>query len=305
MHGDWEIELDGRRVHLTDASVRDRLAKEDLTGAELARQDEGPWRPLHTFPVFTEIVPHGDAARTARDRALQPFLSHLAAFVGVVGFISLTGDPPFWAVWWGIGLVAHGLQTWSQIGKMRDALHAAPPAIGAAPPAIEASPAALSDELARAFERLGVAAIRRPEVISAVEVAALRRQAEQLANDRELFAESANPEEIGRLREEEAATEAQLAQSTELVVRDALTQQLAFLRLRLEMLAESAETLRELDAKERSLIHQVETLRLGLLGTARSAGVDLGEQVARLRADLETEREVRRALISPGVDIGG
>jgi len=33
--------------------------------------------------------------------------------------------------------------------------------------------------------------------------------------------------------------------------------------------------------------------------------VDLGEQVARLRADIETEREVRRALVSPGVDIGG
>jgi hypothetical protein len=110
---------------------------------------------------------------------------------------------------------------------------------------------------------------------------------------------------MDRLRKEEQTTVTQLDAAAEPMVRDALSQQLAFLRLRIEMLSEAADTLRELDAKERSLIHQVETLRLGMMGSVRSAGVDLGEQVARLRADIETEREVRRALVSPGVDIGG
>jgi uncharacterized protein (DUF885 family) len=163
----------------------------------------------------------------------------------------------------------------------------------------------LSQELTQALERLGAASIRRPDVISPADVATLRRQAEQLTADREIFAESANSDEMDRLRKEEQTTVTQLDAAAEPMVRDALSQQLAFLRLRIEMLSEAADTLRELDAKERSLIHQVETLRLGMMGSVRSAGVDLGEQVARLRADIETEREVRRALVSPGVDIGG
>ena len=70
---DWWVREGNETRQLSEEKLRRRLRKGDYSGLELARPDgETEWKPLHSYPLFTEEVPHsGNAERAAAFRSLR------------------------------------------------------------------------------------------------------------------------------------------------------------------------------------------------------------------------------------------
>ena len=115
----WEyyIQKDGKVRRMPERHLRDRLRKGKYSGMELVRRaDESQWQPLHETLMFREEVPMtGSPIDYARWRTVRGFGIHLLAYIAVN---ILTGFAAPIFLFWGIGIVLHGVKALSPMMEL-------------------------------------------------------------------------------------------------------------------------------------------------------------------------------------------
>jgi len=294
----WEVQRRHRiRVYGAER-VRQRLASGRLDGDSLVRRlGEAEWRRLREVPeLIRSPLPHAHASRS-RSGPLVGLAWHAAIWAGLSWRVHL----PLWVVLpWGFAVCLHALRVVRGFlarrpGQARATGETTPAAdrVGAAEPEADAFLAELGvmlDDLERTAAALRLAGV--PD-LPALRAATLELRRRHLA----LVAFS-GPVERTRLEEERDRALSQASRSTDPRTVEALKAQARSVNERLESLREAAEAAARLEARERTLLHQVEALRLGLAryGADEAPAPDLAGEVQRLELDLKSSAEIEAHL---------
>lgn len=327
---EWRVERSGKTTVATEQQIRDDLRHGRLSGAEMVRPPGATgWLPLHTLAVFGEEVPTRRNPRAGVDvRTARGWVVHLLVFAFVVVWAGRGTVPP-WAMFWGIGAVAHSLRglpaalrvlaSWRGKTPAAPERTSAPEALAApteaAPPVPLAAPTT-EPPVPRPDDFLGqvrgaVTAVRAvwtrgAEALGpAPDLEGLTQAAERLeARHRALVALHAH--------EDRAALEAELrsarrreAEAADAVTAEVFAEEVAAIADRLSGIEAAMSVSDQLAARKRTLLHQLAGLRLAAGQTAathdgtepaRVAGT-LVEKTATLRDALSASAEVDDALV--------
>ncbi len=290
----WEVHHEGKVRTLTEAKLRDKLRDNKMAGVELARRvGEDSWSPLYTTQLYREVVPHtGDPAANVRQRIIRPFIGHLTSFLTVLGALWLvSGTPPLWGAFWGIGLAFHAIGTVSRLRQLPGTPQSVDMAFPtASSPKRTAVPALLPDnEVLRAIEELDQAGWSG-------DTQSLRDTATLLIQRRALVDDVTDADAKEALKQERSAVLSDREQATA-STQALLDDQLSAIDARLSFLDDVNQLSIRLRAQERTLLHQVESLRLGhVRATEDTSAPDVMQAVTRLRRELDAESEVTDAL---------
>lgn len=297
---DWRVQ-DGSDVKdLTEETLRKKLRKGDLSGAELARRvADTEWKPLHSFPVFREEVPFaGGSAEAARRRLVFPLFWHVATFAALGTFVF---GWPWWMLFWGAGV---GLHAFSALRKLADLRHQARAAAATLPaagtPAAVAAPVvtdALHAELIAAFAALDTAVAGRKDI----DVAETKKSAMALQARRAALMPLCDATTRERLEKEQDRIIAEEERSGP-ELKEILRQQALALQQRLDAMDESQAMVTRLDARLRTVLHQVENLRLQLAraGVEEGPPPSLTDDVRRMQREIEADAEAEAAVRTLG-----
>jgi len=284
----WKVHHDGKVREWDEATVLSKLDKCDLTGIELAKPPGAEtWAPLHSTALYQQVVPHqGDLDAVLRRRVLTPWLRHIAIFVVLFVVFSITGLPTMWFPFWGIGVAVHGLSTLHKWMSLPDR---SPTAQDGRVATAQTPSSRASSELLAAIDALIASGWHD-------DLTALRQAAEELAIRRAVAVDAADPDATQALIDERASVQHALTSAddtTAAMLRD----QLGAIDARIAFHEEVQRLATRLQTRERTLLHQVESLRLGALSKEQStARVDLDASVVRLRSELRADAEVSDAL---------
>jgi hypothetical protein len=234
--------------------------------------------------------------------AIQGFLWNAGAF----GVIWATLDLPAVALgFWGIGLAMHGVATVPALRawwrKRRASAQREHPEQATAAEALPAAASSQADpflaELERALAALGPASGGRP-LPQGLDLAALRREAEALRDRHLALAGLATGDARERLVAERAETVARAEAAPDPRTAEVLREQARTVADRLEALDEAAGAAARLDARERTLLHQLEALRLSLVraGVDEERAPDLAGEVRSLQLDVKAASELEADL---------
>ena len=291
---DWRVQ-DGSDVKdLTEETLRKKLRKGDLSGAELARRvGDTEWKPLHSFPIFREEVPFsGGSAEAARRRLVFPLLWHIGIFAALGTFVL---GWPWWMAFWGLGVGLHVIGAGRKLADLRRqaAIAAATPTAASVAVAAPAILDPLHAELESAFAALEKAAAGRKDI----DVASTKKSALVLQTRRAALMPLCDAATRDRLEKEQDRIIAEEERSPD-ALKEILRQQALALQQRLDAMDESQAMVTRLEARLRTVLHQVENLRMQL---AR-AGVDdvpapsLTEDVARMQREIDADAEAEAAV---------
>lgn len=280
MAAEWRIRLDESEKRWSERYLIQRLQGGHLLGTELVCPIDGDeWTPLYRTTMYRKALGDGDPRQRAMMRALMPFLEHFMVFAIIVAWMGFPG----WALWWGIGLAAHGLKTGQLMWEAR-ALPPSLPALADGPIAAPGPRTALLD----AIEGLrGLLSARPPEDTLRGEVDQLGAAAVALETRLVQLNALVDPEALERLRGERAAV-------TDTREGEALDE-------RLRTMEQALSTRERLASEARALLHQVEGLRVAMITAEAGVGTapDLAPRVREVRlraaADAEVQQLGRRA----------
>ncbi len=299
----WFVQ-DGKQVkELDEEHLRRKLGSGDYTGLELAHPEgDLAWQPLHAWPVFAEVVPfEGSAEAAAIGRARKGFISHALAFAAVIGFLTLqSGAVPGWSIFWLLGLAMHGVRVLPAFQSGSVEAEAEPEAVTSPVAALpepvtlqEVRPAGFLGQVEALLHELARTAGDR------VDVAALREGAEALERALASLQEAADPEEGARLQQALADAEERVHTAPDEASAEVFHAEAQAIVARLEAFGDAATAVSRLQARQRTLLHQLETLRLDLArgDTPASPAADpVRTQVARLRQEALAAAEVDDSL---------
>ncbi len=296
----WQVTDDGRILELTEQELRDKLRRGRLSGMVAARPaGEETWRLLRTWPLFRdEVAVHGGQVGVGpRARRSRGFAVHLVVFVMVLaGLTAATGHVPSWWIWWALGLGIHGL---TALPALRQRIHRGP--------SRRAEPAAESPHSVRAAapdpQVAGLdaalasleAATRDTGAAPDIDIGAVRAAGVALASRRARLAAAVPAGAAAALEQELAGAEVRASASPE--VEDYALEVRA-LAQRLSGLRQAQASLQRLQARERALLHEVESLRLIVLQVDNQSAEApaLGDAVRRLRGEVAAAEEVDETL---------
>ncbi|HCH65341.1 MAG: hypothetical protein CL927_02130 [Deltaproteobacteria bacterium] len=326
---DWRIERGGKTVVQTEQQLREALRNGALSGAEMVRPPGATgWIPLHTLGVFSEEVPvRRDSRRAVDEKTARGWVVHLAVFGTMVVYLG-RGSIPTWAVFWGLGVLAHTLRglpaTLRVLGRLGTARSANTPAASSfpvaepAPPLPHAHPAVESivaqglppesDFLTQVREAVDAVQGVWTRSASALgplpDLDGLSRAAERLEARHNSLSEL-------HIHEDRTALEAELAHalSRQEAAPDALTagiygDEAAAIADRLTAVDAAVAVAEQLAARKRTLLHQLAGLRLSAGQTAAThdgpeparVAETLLEKTHALRDALRASAEVDEAL---------
>ena len=276
--------------------IRQRLAAGRLGGDNLVRPlGETGWRRLREVPELAPL--EGNHRTKGRFAPLVGLAWHAAVWAGASRFLKL---PPFVVGAWGFGLCMHALGVVSRVlterrARVEPAGESDPASEGVGAPASEvdaflAELGAMLDDLDRTAATLRLKGVP--------DLPALRSAAVELRRRHLALLALSGPVERSRLEEERARALSQAEESKDPRTVEALKAQARSVSERLESLREAAEAAARLEARERTLLHQVEALRLGLarFGADEAPAPDLASEVQRLELDLKASAEVEADL---------
>ncbi len=300
----WFLQ-DGKQVkELDDERLRKKLGSGDLTGLELAHPEgDLAWRPLHEWPVFAEVVPfHGSALGAAQARARHGLFWHAAAFVAVIGFLTVkAGAIPSWSIFWLLGLGAHGARAWPAVRALLDREPRPEPV--AAPVALP-EPITLQEVVPKGFlAQVEVVLGQLARIAGArVDVAALREGAQALKQALDALADAGDAGAGARLQQDLAEAEERVHGAPDEATAEIFHGEAQAIVARLEAWQDAATAVSRLQARQRTLLHQLHALRLDLTrgGLQTPSGADpVQAQVAKLRheaiAAAEVDQDLARA----------
>jgi hypothetical protein len=282
----WEVHHDGKVQSMTEVDLRAMLQENKISGVELARRKgEDTWSPLYSTDLYRTAVPHsGDPVANVRQRIVGSFTGHLTAFVSVLGALwFVSGVPPIWGAFWGIGLAFHAVKTVRGLRQLTGAPRVLSVPQAAAPPLLP------DNEVLRAIDDLD-------QTGWSGDTKALRDTAGLLMQRRALVDDATDgnaKQALERERSTVLADREEASPSTQALLDD----QLSAIESRLRFLDDVHQLSIRLRAQERTLLHQVESLRLGQIrATEDTSGPDVMAAVTRLRRELDAESEVTDAL---------
>ena len=290
-------------VDLDEEKLRKKLRKGDLSGAELARRaGDTEWKPLHTFPVFKEEVPfEGGSAAAARRRLIVPLLWHVGVFVAMGTFVL---GWPWWMLFWGAGVAAHTVTAVRKIfslGQQARALSSSAAKDDAARSPVAAAEPVVSDalhaELVSAFAALEKAAAGRTDM----DIAGTKKDAMALQTRRAALMPLCDAATRERLDKEQDRIMAEEERSPP-ELKEILRQQALALQQRLDAMDESQAMVTRLEARLRTVLHQVENLRMQLAraGVEEGAPLSLSDDVRRMQREIAADAEAEAAVRTMG-----
>jgi hypothetical protein len=288
---------DGTKVkELDEERLRKKLVSGDLTGLELAHPEgDLAWRPLHDWPVFAEVVPFtGSSREAAVERARHSFFWHAASFVGVIGFLTLqSGGVPGWSIFWLMGLAGHAFKA---LPALRPQLAQPPSPVPLTPPAPvslqEVSPGGFLAQVEAVLDELARTGGTR------VDRGALREGAQALQTTLDGLAEAAEPEAGSRLQLDLADAEERVHAAPDEATAEIFQDEAQAIVARLDAWQDAATAVSRIQARQRTLLHQLHALRLDLArDEAPAAGLDpVQAQVAQLRQEAIAAAEIDQDL---------
>jgi len=306
----YEIERRGRIRAMDDVRLRRRIARGRIpVDARVRAVGDRDWRAIRDVPELLEPLPPGASRGGETAWSLVSGLLANAGAFAVFGLWMLHGDP--WVVaGWGFGLAMHALNVAGKLASARRARRALegaragqPAELGAGGPGRSGQEAAPGPrdpflaELEAAVASLEAAA--RPSGLPrSVDLGALRTTAAELRRQHlalEVLADGAARERLSREREE---AEAGASRSSDPRTAEVLRAQARSVEARLAALEQAAGASARLAARERTLLHQIEALRLALLQTGldEERAPDLAGEVERLQLDLRANAEIEADL---------
>jgi len=316
---EWRIEGGGRTRVVSEGTLREELRDGRLSGAELVRPPGATgWVPLHSLAVFSEEVPVRRAPKGRNDdKAARGWFIHLAVFIVVVLWAGKGTIPP-WAMFWGIGVLAHSLRGVPAAVRLVQGMRDRPPkritsvvsqieapaTPTAAPKAVTTDPfLAEVDDAVRAVEAVwkrGAAALGPSPDLVGLQAAARRLderhkalKALHLGEDRDALAA-----ELDAARSREAS-------AIDAVTADVHGEEARAIEERLAGIDAAISVSEQIAARKRTLLHQLAGLKLAAGQTAathdgtepaRVAGT-LVDKTATLRDALQASSEVDEALV--------
>ena len=296
----WQITDDERILVLTEKELRDKLRRGRLSCMVPARPEgEETWRLLHTWPLFREeVAVHGGQVGVGPRRwRVRGLAVHLVVLVMVLaGLTAATGHVPSWWVWWALGLGIHGL---TALPILRRHTHRGP---SSSPEPAAESPGSLREGVPDPQVAGLDAALASLEAAAGdtgaapdIDIGAVRAAGAALASRRARLAAAVPEGAAAALEQELAGAEVRASASPE--VEDYALEVRA-LAQRLSGLRQAQASLQRLRARERALLHEVESLRLIVLqADAQSAEAPaLGDAVRRLRSEVAAVEEVDETL---------
>jgi hypothetical protein len=234
-------------------------------------------------------------------KAVQGFLWHAGAFAITAFTVDLSTAA---MAWWGLAVAMHGVSTIpalvAGVRSRRAGAAGAPAAQLPSGDAAAPAPAAVDPFLGELDRALGAleAASRGRTLPAGLDLAALRREAAALRERHLSLAALAAPEPRDRLAAErtEALARAEAAQDPR--TAEVLRAQARSVGERLEGLSEAAGAAARLEARERTLLHQLEALRLSLVqaGVEEGRAPDLAAEVRSIQLDVKATAEVESEL---------
>mgnify|MGYP000727981883 CR=1 FL=1 len=306
----------------SEEKLRKKLRKNDVSGLELCRKKgDEEWTPLYELPFYLDEVPgQGDPKDVARRRVAQGFTWHVIAFMTVVGtFTLMSMSPPFWALFWAIGLFAHGanaapaIMGLAQEGKLlssgsADAAQALPPAGEADDDVTARKGASKTAAHKRAHDALDDDAAHIKSLLHSLDLAgadALAANVDELVEQiRELMAHEHDLDAV-LSDDERQAVQRELDQALAALV-DAdeadhalFSRQVDALQARLQSMDDAKAASARLQAHKSMAIHQLKGLRLELT-QAQATGAqhtNIAERLADMRVDVEAAEEVQQVLL--------
>lgn len=319
---DWRIERSGKTAVLTERQIREDLRDGTLSGAEMVRPPGATgWIPLHSLGVFAEEVPVRRNARHVVDqKTARGWIMHLAVF-GVLVVYGRRGTIPTWAMFWGLGLLAHTLRGLpATVRVLRTwATSTPPPTIAPAPPA-EARPVAPApappepppqpqaapspDFLAQV--RDAVDAVQHVWTHSTralgpkPDLAGLTRAAERLeSRHRSLLALHAN-EDRTTLETELVDAQARQEAAPDALAAEVFGDEAAAIADRLAAVDAAIAVAEQLAARKRTLLHQLAGLRLA---AGQTAATHDGPEPARVAEALVEKTHTLRDALSASAEV--
>lgn len=288
---------DGTQVkELDEERLRKKLGSGDLTGLELAHPEgDLAWRPLHDWPVFAEVVPFtGSPREAAVERARHSFFWHAASFVGVIGFLTLqSGGVPEWSIFWLMGLAGHAFKALPALRPLLAQTRSPVPLTPPAPVSLqEVSPRGFLAQVEAVLDELAQTGGER------VDRGALREGAQALQTALDGLAEAAEPEAGSRLQLDLADAEERVHAAPDEATAEIFQDEAQAILARLDAWQDAATAVSRIQARQRTLLHQLHALRLDLArDEAPAAGLDpVQAQVAQLRQEAIAAAEVDQDL---------
>ncbi len=297
----WYVQDGSDRRTLSERSLRFDLRYNNLKGTELARPDDATeWKPLHDYPLFAEEVPHtGPPAVAAHKRSLMSYAVHLAIFVVVM---CVLGFPTWLIVVWGFFLLLHSIRSVpSAVGLWRSWRGLPAPAVAeASPPSAQERDRFLRD-VERAMEALMAAYREDPDRDAAdePELARIHEVASRLQRQREALLAAVDEPTHLALRDELEAARAAAQRADDERSRDAFEAEARAVAERLAAMEAALTAAARIEARQKTLLHQLEGLRLALLRSAAEEAADppdLAGRIATIHDELEAEAEVEAEL---------
>jgi hypothetical protein len=297
----WEVQRRGRVKRYRAERIRRKVARGKLMGESRVRPVGGDdWRPLREVPHLCRPPAPWRAAGDHGGRwgEVQGLIWHVGIYAGVCWFFHL----PTWAwVGWGIGVASHVLGAVPRIIRGAPQLPEKPAEAQGGAAAAEAPAESLDRDPFLAELAMAIADLERiasSRQLTGVDLKALRASAEDLRRRHLQLSLLAEPKGMARLAEERDRALAQAAQATDPRTVEALQAQAQSVGERLGSLKQAGEAAARLEARERTLLHQVESLRLELArsGADEAMPTDLAAEVKRLQADVQATAEVEAHL---------
>ncbi|MFO0583969.1 MAG: hypothetical protein U0229_16985 [Anaeromyxobacter sp.] len=236
---------------------------------------------------------------------IQGFLSHAGVYA-ILGF-GMHALPSVALYWWGFAVAMHGLGVAGRLLFERrpaprerlpepTASGELPPRTGTAAP----GPAPAVDPFLAEVDA-AIAALEKAagaKALPGVDLPALRATAADLRKKHLALLAIGDEAARERLARERAEALERAQAASDPRTAEVLRAQADSVAGRLAALEQALGAASRLEARERTLLHQVEALRLSLLqtGVDEAAGPDLAAEVERLRLDLRAEAELESDL---------
>jgi hypothetical protein len=291
----YEVVRRGRIRVLDVNSIRSRLARGRLSPDTQVRPLGDPgWRPLREVPELLGAEP----AQTGSWPRIHGFLWNAGAWA-IMSFG--LGLPRAATLWWGLAVVLHGVSLVVRFASAPRARRASLPEGSKEGEALPAPAQAAADpflaELEAAIGELAAAA-GPAGLPRGLDLQALRAAAGELRRQHRALEAQADGPARERLQGERDEALAAAGRTKDPRTAEVLQDQAESVERRLRALEQAADAAARLGARERTLLHQVESLRLSLLqsGVDESRAPDLAEEVERLRLDLRASEELESDL---------
>jgi hypothetical protein len=292
----YEVERGGRIRVLDVNRIRSRLARGRLSlDAQVRPVGEPGWRAIRDVP---ELLLPGVPGRQARWNEVQGFIWNAGAWA-ILTFTHTI--PPVATMFWGLAVALHGVKLVVSLASAPRPQRASLPEAARQPEALPAQAREAADpflaELETAIGALSTAA-GPAGLPPGVDLQALRAAAGELRRQHRALEAQADGAARERLLRERDDALAGAERTKDPRTAEVLRGQADSVERRLGALEHAADAAARLEARERTLLHQVESLRLSIVqsGVDEAAAPDLAEEVERLRLDLRASEELESDL---------